>query len=82
MEATEKAGAVANDIMTAQEVAQYLRLAEATIYRLAQAGEIPAVKVGRAWRFKRELIDEWFKEQATTRSTELEESTETPAGKD
>ena len=52
------------EIMTAQEVAQYLRLAEATIYKLAQAGDIPAVKVGRTWRFKKELIDEWFKEQA------------------
>jgi len=39
-------------------------LAEATVYKLAQAGEIPAVKVGRAWRFKKELIDEWFREQA------------------
>ena len=58
MEATE------NEIMTVQEVAQYLRLAEATVYKLAQAGEIPAVKVGRAWRFKKELIDEWFREQA------------------
>lgn len=64
MEATEKTDAVGNEIMTAQEVAQYLRLAEATVYKLAQAGEIPAVKVGRAWRFKKELIDEWFREKA------------------
>ena len=53
------------EIMTVQELAQYLRLAEATIYRLAQAGEIPAVKVGRTWRFKKALIDEWFRQQAT-----------------
>lgn len=52
------------EIMTVQEVAEYLRLAEATVYRLAQSGEIPAAKVGRAWRFKRELIDEWFRQQA------------------
>jgi excisionase family DNA binding protein len=52
------------EIMTTEEVAQYLRLAEATVYKLAQSGEIPAVKVGRAWRFKRQLIDEWFREQA------------------
>jgi excisionase family DNA binding protein len=50
-----------NKIMTAQEVAQYLRLDVTTIYRLAQAGGIPAVKVGRAWRFKKELIEEWFR---------------------
>lgn len=82
MEAVEKMKTVESEIMTTPEVAQYLRLSEATIYTLAQSGDIPAVKVGRTWRFKRELIDEWFKEQATTRSTELEESTETPAGKD
>jgi len=54
-----------SEIMTTEEVAQYLRLAEATIYKLAQAGEIPAVKVGRAWRFKKKLIDEWFRERAS-----------------
>jgi excisionase family DNA binding protein len=52
------------EIMTTQEVAEYLRLAEATIYKLAKAGEIPAVKVGRAWRFRRDLIDEWFRRQS------------------
>ncbi|HHE71173.1 MAG TPA: DNA-binding protein [Chloroflexi bacterium] len=57
-----------NEIMTAQEVAQYLRLAEATVYKLAQAGEIPAVKVGRAWRFKKALIDEWFRREAMQNS--------------
>ena len=55
------------EIMTTEEVAEYLRLAEATVYKLAQAGEIPAVKVGRAWRFKRELIDEWFRTEAGPR---------------
>ena len=61
------------EIMTVQEVAEYLRLAQATIYKLAQAGEIPAVKVGRTWRFKRELIDEWFRQEAmqNPRSDEL-----------
>jgi len=53
-----------SEIMTTQEVAEYLRLAEATIYKLAQSGEIPAVKVGRAWRFKKGLIDEWFRQEA------------------
>lgn len=48
-------------IMTVAEVAEYLRLGEATVYRLAQDGEIPAVKVGRSWRFKKGLIDEWFR---------------------
>jgi excisionase family DNA binding protein len=53
-----------DEIMNVQEVAEYLRLAEATIYKLAQAGEIPAVKVGRTWRFKRVLIDEWLRDES------------------
>ena len=60
------------EIMTTQEVAQYLRLAEATSYKLAQAGEIPAVKVGRTWRFKKELIDEWIRDESMQRTPENE----------
>jgi excisionase family DNA binding protein len=47
-----------NDIMTASELAEYLRLNEVTIYRLAQEGKLPGLKVGRQWRFKKEVIDE------------------------
>jgi len=53
-----------NGIMTVQEVAEYLRLNEMTIYRLAQEGKLPALKIGRSWRFKKELIDEWFRRSA------------------
>jgi excisionase family DNA binding protein len=56
------------EIMTAQEVAEYLRLAEATVYKLAQAGDIPAVKVGRAWRFKKNMLDEWFRDESRRQS--------------
>ncbi len=55
---------MSNDqVMTAQEVAQYLRLDIATVYRLARAGHIPAAKMGRTWRFKKEVIDKQFEEQ-------------------
>ena len=68
MESTEKTTAE-NEVLTALEVAQYLRLDVATIYKLAQSGEIPAVKVGRTWRFKKELIDEWFRQRSRRRKT-------------
>lgn len=61
----ENSQALEDQIMTAREVAQYLRLAEATIYKLARSREIPAAKVGRSWRFKRSLIDDWLHEQAS-----------------
>ncbi|MCG2767609.1 MAG: helix-turn-helix domain-containing protein [Anaerolineae bacterium] len=52
--------------MTVREVAAYLRLSEMTVYRLAQEGAIPAAKIGRTWRFRRDLIDEWFRGTADT----------------
>ena len=53
-------------VMNVEEVADYLRVAPATIYRLAQQGKIPGGKVGRAWRFRRETIDRWLAEQSAT----------------
>ena len=52
-------------IMTIAEVAAYLRLSEATIYKLAQGRRIPATKIGRAWRFPKQLIDEWVRQRAS-----------------
>lgn len=51
----------ANDkIMTLEEVAEYLRLTPQTIYTWAQEKKIPAVKLGKEWRFRQSLIDKWF----------------------
>jgi excisionase family DNA binding protein len=54
-----------NAIMTTGEVADYLKVTERTIYRLAVAKEIPALKVGGSWRFSRLDIDEWIREQSS-----------------
>jgi excisionase family DNA binding protein len=48
------------DIMTIREVANYLKMTEKTIYKLAKERKIPAFKVGGNWRFKKEAIDEWI----------------------
>ena len=48
-------------IMTVHDVAHYLRLSEATIYQMAQEGIVPAIRIGKSWRFKKELIDEWIR---------------------
>jgi len=48
------------DIMTVSEVADYLRLAERTVLRLAHRNEIPCFKIASQWRFKKDLIDEWI----------------------
>lgn len=49
-----------NTIMTVKELASYLRLHESSIYRICQSGSIPAYKVGRSLRFRKEEIDAWL----------------------
>lgn len=49
-----------NDIMTLEEVASYLKLKPQTIYTWAQEKKIPAAKLGKEWRFKKSIIDEWI----------------------
>ena len=58
-----------NAIMTIGEVADYLKVTERTIYRLAGAKQIPAFKVGGSWRFSKANIDGWIKEQSSTDSS-------------
>ncbi len=52
------------DILMIKDVAEYLKVTERTIYRLAAAKKIPAFKVGGSWRFSRSDIDEWIRLQA------------------
>jgi excisionase family DNA binding protein len=47
-----------DQVMTAAEVAQLLQLPVSTVYYLARRGEIPACRLGRAWRFLRPRIEE------------------------
>ena len=51
-------------IMTIDDVSVYLQLHPLTVRRLARAGEIPAMKIGRQWRVQRELLDRWLEEQS------------------
>ncbi len=48
------------DIMTLEEVAAYLKVKPQTIYTWAQEKRIPAAKLGKEWRFRKSIIDEWF----------------------
>jgi excisionase family DNA binding protein len=51
---------MAQDIMTSEEAAAYLRVGVDTLKRKARAGEVPAAKVGRRWRFRRAELDAWL----------------------
>lgn len=46
--------------MTIDELGEYLKLPQSTLYYLARDGKLPGVKVGRHWRFHREAIDAWM----------------------
>ena len=54
---------MANQMMTVDEVANYLKMKVVTIYKHAQQGKIPAFKVGSSWRFKKSTIDNWIEKQ-------------------
>ena len=52
-----------DEILTLKEVAQYLKLAEKTAYRLAAEGKLPGFKVGGSWRFKKDDLETWIRAQ-------------------
>lgn len=49
--------------LTTEEVLEYLQVNLRTVYRLIKAGKIPAVRVGRQWRFRKRDIDAWLDAQ-------------------
>lgn len=55
--------------LTLEQIADYLQMSTSSIYKKVQANKIPAYKVGRQWRFKKEEIDRWI---MTKKSTLLE----------
>ena len=52
-----------DEIITLKEVAEYLKLAGKTAYRLAAEGKLPGFKAGGSWRFKAGDIDRWIEEK-------------------
>src|SRR5216110_3523868 len=49
--------------LTTEEVLEYLQVNLRTVYRLIKAGRIPAVRVGRQWRFRKADLDSWLDSQ-------------------
>jgi excisionase family DNA binding protein len=52
-----------DEVLTIKEIAALLKLAEKTVYAMAQAGEIPAFKIRGQWRIKRAELDQWLDAQ-------------------
>jgi excisionase family DNA binding protein len=65
--------------LTTEEVLEYLQVNLRTVYRLIKAGKIPAVRVGRQWRFRKRDIDAWLDSQ---RSRSVDKSPASMAPRD
>jgi excisionase family DNA binding protein len=61
-----------DEILTLPEVAQLLKVAEKTVYTMAQKGELPAFKVRGQWRFKRDDINAWIEGQKAAARSETQ----------
>ncbi|MDP2916831.1 MAG: response regulator [Dehalococcoidia bacterium] len=59
------------ELLTGQELAKYLKLNPVTVVRKAARGEIPAIKVGRQFRFNKEQIDRWLAGKAVGRKMQI-----------
>jgi len=53
-------------LMTIKEVADYLRLSKVTVYKMTRQGKIPALKIGKQWRYNKSEIDTWVKQKSNS----------------
>lgn len=65
--------------LTTEEVLEYLQVNLRTVYRLIKAGKIPAVRVGRQWRFRKRDIDAWLDSQRGPRTARAAAAPAAPA---
>lgn len=61
-------GIESGDLLTPEQVADYLNVNKFTVYRLVTSKKIPAFKVGNQWRFKQQTIDAWLMERSNVRN--------------
>ena len=54
---------MASEILTVKDVCRYLKIPRSTLYKLSRDNKIPAFRVGKHWRFKKEKIEEWVEKQ-------------------
>jgi excisionase family DNA binding protein len=50
-------------LLNLEELAGYIGVSKATVYRYLKQKKLPAIKMGRLWKFRKEAIDEWLKRQ-------------------
>jgi len=71
---TEKSRELEDRLMTVRQLAAYLNLNERTVLKLVSEGELPGVKIGNQWRFRKAMLDAWLDDQmlgVTPRSIDI-----------
>ena len=61
-------------LLTLKDLADYLNISRRTVYRLLNGESLPAYRIGKNMRFKREDIDEWLKDQKIEEPKKSEET--------
>jgi len=59
------------EMLTAKNMQDLLQVDRSTIYRMAEAGQLPAVKVGKQWRFPGDLVETWLKKRTAGENRDL-----------
>lgn len=49
--------------MSMEEACEFLRITKPTLYKYVRIGQVPAIKMGRKWKFHRETLNDWLKER-------------------
>jgi len=60
--------------LTTEEVIDYLQVNLRTVYRLIKAGKLPAVRVGRQWRFRKRDVDAWLESQGSRQDRPIQQA--------
>lgn len=66
------------EILTLQEVADYLKVVEKTVYRMVKSKQIPAFKIRNQWRFRKDIIDKWIENKDISNGSLESEKIEIP----
>ena len=61
---------IENDVMDIDETSLFLKVSKPALYKFIREGMIPAVKIGRGWKFHKSLLNEWLIKRITTTSQE------------
>lgn len=56
-------------LLTIRDVSQILQISSQTLYKMIEAGEIPAIRIGNQWRFEEEQLYQWIRQSATNSQT-------------